>query len=104
MNMKTKRKSHREEKVGGGSYWKNGIYNWFSLFEVVNVMLGWEHSISEYRTIAPRGSTGLGSCEPSVTTFLSTSFYLMLFYVFLLKDTIVNKCWFINIELMPNQS
>lgn len=30
-----------------------------------------EHWINKYRTIAPRGNTGLGSCEPLVTIFLS---------------------------------
>lgn len=38
------------------------------------LMLSWEHLISQYQTITPRGSTGLASCEPLVTTFLSTSY------------------------------
>ena len=61
-----------------------------------------EHRISEYWTIAPGINAGFGSHKPLVTMFSSTNQYIILFYVCLLKDTILNVyCWFINTELTP---
>lgn len=42
----------------------------------------------------PRGNTGLGSCEPVLTTLSLTDQYTTLFYV----------CFWVNARLMPEQS
>lgn len=56
--------------------------------------------------IATRGNTGLGSCEPLVTTFASVDQYIILFYVSFCLKTPYSICifWFIGIEPMANST
>lgn len=50
------------------------------------------------------GKVQLGSCEFLVTPS-SINQYIILFYVFLCKDTLFNMyCWFINIKLTANST
>lgn len=49
------------------------IHKQFSLLVVVMFCSYYKQCVSEYPTIAPRKSIGLGSCESLVTTFSSVN-------------------------------
>ena len=90
----------------GGGRLKNKTkikgYSQFPLFMVaIFYKVTGEKWIRECWTIAPRGNTGLGSCESLVTTFSSADQYITLSDMcFCLKTPYFNiHCWFIYIVL-----
>ena len=69
----------------------------------------YNHWVSGYWIITPRGNTGLGSWEPLVVTFSSTKQYTALLRlcvcVFLFKDILFNiHCWFVDYKIMANRT
>lgn len=88
--------------------WYTFTYSWFAAVMFIKSL---HHSMNKYRNTVPRGNTRLGSCEPLVITFLSTSWYVNLVYMcfcspYLIHvvDLLTMSLWSITLWLRPTEA
>lgn len=63
----------------------------------------WKQWLSQCGSIAPKGNTGFGACEPVGMSLMNRPIRKLVSCVFLFNDTLFNiYCWSINTELMAS--